>query len=60
MVNYGYDREGGEAGAHAVLAFADRPTAISATNHLVAIRDQSRRGTCRPRGLLDSGKSDAI
>jgi DNA-binding LacI/PurR family transcriptional regulator len=36
VVNCGYDREGGEAGAHTVLTLADRPTAIFATNHLVA------------------------
>ena len=36
VVNCGYDREGGEAGARSVLALADRPTAVFATNHLVA------------------------
>lgn len=36
VINSGYDREGGEAAAREVLALPDRPTAIFATNHLVA------------------------
>lgn len=36
VINSGYDRDGGEAAARTVLALKDRPTAIFATNHLVA------------------------
>jgi DNA-binding LacI/PurR family transcriptional regulator len=36
VINCGYDRDGGEAGARTLLALTDRPTAIFATNHLVA------------------------
>jgi DNA-binding LacI/PurR family transcriptional regulator len=36
VINCGYDRDGGEAAARTVLGLKDRPTAIFATNHLVA------------------------
>jgi DNA-binding LacI/PurR family transcriptional regulator len=54
VVNCGYDREGGEAGAHAVLALIDRPTAVFATNHLVAagvLRVARQRGLSVPGAL---------
>lgn len=35
-IDAGYDREGGEMGIHRLLALAQRPTAVFATNHLVA------------------------
>jgi DNA-binding LacI/PurR family transcriptional regulator len=53
-VESGYDREGGENGISQVLSLAKRPTAIFATNHLVAagaMLGAQRRGLKVPDDL---------
>jgi len=53
-IESGYDREGGERGARTLLSLANRPTAIFATNHLVAagaMHEAHRQGFNVPKDL---------
>ena len=62
MVDSGYDREGGERGIDQLLSLARRPTAVFATNHLVAagaMFGAQRRGLAVPDDLSVASFYDA-